>query len=214
MRRHAPAFAGTIWDMEPLAVNVDDANALRRTVVVGTTGSGKTTFAAGLARILGVPHVELDALYWDPGWTPAPTHEFRARAAEAVTPYSWVVDGNYGAIRDIVWSRATALVWLDMPLALILLRLLRRGLARSLTRRELWNGNRERIWGLVGPDSLLLWALKTHGRRRREYTKLPYEPGYEHLKVFRLRSPQGAGLWLAAVAEAVGRCNPETPGRD
>ncbi len=55
-----------------------------RVAVVGLSGSGKTTVAAELARILGCPHVELDALHWGPGWSEAEPETFRA-AAEAAT---------------------------------------------------------------------------------------------------------------------------------
>jgi len=98
----------------------------RRIVVVGTTGSGKTTLAGELARRLEVPHVELDALHWEPGWTEAPTDLFRERVTHALSGEAWVADGNYSAVRDIVWSRADTIVWLDYSLPTMLYRLARR----------------------------------------------------------------------------------------
>src|SRR5205809_1832315 len=88
----------------------------RRVVVVGTTGSGKTTLAGRLAQRLGVPHVELDALHWEANWVEAGDEVFRERAARALTGSAWVVDGNYSKVRDIVWGRADMVVWLDYPL--------------------------------------------------------------------------------------------------
>ena len=85
----------------------------RRIVVVGTTGSGKTTVAAELAKRLHAPHVELDALHWGPAWTEVPDDVFRERTLEAIARDSWVADGNYHQIRDILWPRADAILWLD-----------------------------------------------------------------------------------------------------
>jgi adenylate kinase family enzyme len=95
---------------------------------VGSTGSGKTTFARALASILGVPRVELDELNWGPNWMPFDDATFRKRVAAATSGDAWVVDGNYGGrgARDIVWPRADTVVWLDLPLHITLARLWRR----------------------------------------------------------------------------------------
>src|SRR5438132_8383373 len=91
---------------------------LRRVVVVGTSGSGKTTLAREIARRLSLPHVELDAVHWGPGWTEPPVELFRQRTQEALQGDRWVADGNYGKVRDLVWGRAEMLVWLDYALPL------------------------------------------------------------------------------------------------
>ena len=90
--------------------------APRRAAVVGTSGSGKTTLATSLAQRLGLAHVELDSLYWGPDWTPAPRERFREQVARALSGEAWTTDGNYGAVRDIVWARADTVVWLDLSL--------------------------------------------------------------------------------------------------
>ncbi len=154
--------------------------------------------AGELARRLGVSHVELDALHWDPGWAAAPREVFRERA-DAALPVDdrWVVDGNYGAVRDISWGRADTLLWLDYPLALVFWRLARRTLWRSAARIELYNGNRENLWEhLFTRQSLFLWLLRTHGRRRREYPATLARPEYAHLRVERFRHPMDAQAWL------------------
>ena len=100
--------------------------------MVGSTGSGKTTFARALASILGVPRVELDELNWGPNWTPFDNATFRERVAAATSGDAWVVDGNYGGrgARDIIWPRADTVVWLDLPLHVTLARLWRRSVGR------------------------------------------------------------------------------------
>jgi adenylate kinase family enzyme len=76
--------------------------SFKRTVVIGTSCSGKTRFAGKLAQLLRVQHIELDALNWLPNWTPRPDEEFRSLVKEAVSTNEWVVDGNYSRTRDIV----------------------------------------------------------------------------------------------------------------
>src|SRR5918912_2264290 len=142
---------------------------LPKIAVVGTSGSGKTTVARELASRLGVPHVELDALFHGPNWTPTPVDEFRARVARAIEGDAFVVDGNYGAVRDIVWPRLELVVALDYPFPLIFAQLLRRTVTRAITREPLWNDNRESLrLSFASRDSILLWSLTTHRRRSRE----------------------------------------------
>jgi adenylate kinase family enzyme len=100
--------------------------SMQRVVVVGTSCSGKTTLARQLSQMLGVPHIELDAVHWLPNWQPRPTDEFRRLVAEAVARESWVMDGNYSSTaRDIVWDRATTLIWLNYPFRVVFWRALR-----------------------------------------------------------------------------------------
>lgn len=171
---------------------------MRRIAVVGSTGVGKTTLAREIARRAKRPHVELDALHWDANWTPAERSLFRERAEAAVRGDTWVTDGNYSAVRDIVWGRADTLVWLDYPLSIILRRLVQRTIRRVVSQEELWNGNRERLRDQLGRESLVFWALKTYEKRRREFLQALREPPYAHLTLVRLRSPQETDAWLNA----------------
>ena len=174
-------------------MNSPTRNALIRAVVVGTSGAGKTTFARALAERMGVPHIEFDAYRHGPNWTETPDAVFRRRIADAASAAGWVADGNYSIARDIVWSRAAAVVWLDYPFPLIFWRLFRRTVGRSAKRTELWNGNREQLWRhFLTKDSLFLWALKTHRRRKRGLLAAFEMPEYRHLTVFRLRTPAQA----------------------
>ena len=172
----------------------------QRINVVGVPGSGKTTLARQLADCLNVPHIELDALHWEPDWEEAPVAIFRARVAAALSKPAWVVDGNYSKARDVVWVRADTIIWMDYTLSVILIRLFRRTLRRIITQQELWNGNREN-WrtAFFSRDSLLLWTIKAYPRRKREYPQLFKQPEYAHLAVVRLPSPRTATQWLAEI---------------
>ncbi|MDQ3553411.1 MAG: adenylate kinase [Chloroflexota bacterium] len=171
---------------------------MRRVVVVGTSAAGKTTFARRLAAILDVPHVELDALNWGPGWTEADPDVFRARVAAALdASEGWVVDGGYSHLRPLIWGAADTVIWLEFPLPVILLRLTRRTLVRVIGRQELWNGNRER-WrtAFLSRKSLYWWVLTTHrGRRKRTEDALSL-PEHRRLRAIRFRSPRQAEQWI------------------
>jgi adenylate kinase family enzyme len=168
-----------------------------RIVVVGVTGSGKTTTAARLARVLVIPHVELDALHWQPNWVEMEREAFRELVTRALAGPAWVTDGNYRKARDIIWARANTLVWLDYPLPVILWQLTWRTLKRVVTREELWNGNRETFREqFLSKESLFLWAIQTYPRLRKTYPQFLASPEYAHLQVIRLSSRRETARWL------------------
>ena len=178
-------------DTENRPLNTD------RIAVVGTTGAGKTTLAGEIARALEMPHVELDYYRFRPNWVEAPNDEFRESVREALQGNRWVADGNYGLARDVIWPRATLLVWLDYPIYVVMWRLFWRTIGRGILRKELWHGNREMLWWhFVTRDSLFLWALKTHWRRRRQIPEQLERPEHGHLELVHLRSPRAAREWM------------------
>jgi adenylate kinase family enzyme len=159
--------------------------------VRGTTGSGKSTFAAELAARLGVPHIELDALHHGPNWTEAPADELqrRVRAAMAAAPNGWVIDGNYdGKLGSLVADAADSTVWIDPPFHTVFIRVLTRTLDRVWNDVELWNGNRE-SWRTAfwGRDALIWWAIRAYFRHRRLWAGRGYT---------RLRSDGAKKAWL------------------
>jgi len=177
-----------------------NARCGQRISVIGTSGSGKTTVAGQIARRLGIPHVELDALYWETDWTPTPLDVFRERVSQALSGDAWAVDGNYSKVRDLIWSRADTVVWLNYWLPVIMWQLVWRTLRRGLTQEELWGGNQESLTrALFSRESILLWALQTYRRRRREYPVLLSQSEHAHLAVAHLRSPRAARDWVLSL---------------
>ncbi|MDA8322753.1 MAG: adenylate kinase [Actinomycetota bacterium] len=177
---------------------------MRRICVVGNSGSGKTTMAAGLASALSIPHLELDSVFHQSGWQPLEREEFRRRVADFTAGPAWVVDGNYSTVRDIVWSRADTVIWLDLPRHQVMRQLARRTLRRMATGEELWNGNRERWQNLTRFDpeqSILVWAWTRHRVYRSRYEAAQHDPANAHLAFIRVRSPgQAAALLRGARA--------------
>jgi len=187
---------------------MEDANRAepmpgRRINVVGASCSGKTTMAAALADVLGLEHVEVDALYHGPDWTPTPFPILRDRVARLTAGDRWVVDGNYSQVRETFWRRADTVVWLDFGIGLVLYRMFHRTRRRVLRKEPLWNDNREdlRSW-LFSRDSLLLYTLRTYRSRRREYLALLAGPESAHLVKLHFARPAEAECWLRAVRAA------------
>jgi len=161
--------------------------------VIGPTGSGKTTFARALAQKLGVPHIELDALFWKPSWVESSAEELRAKVERALAVDGWVVDGNYsGKLGTYVIDRADEIVWLDLPLRTTWSRLFLRTVRRLWTRELICGSNRENFrQAFLSRESILIYALRTY--RRTRASRKEWIAGY---RVARLRSPREVEQYL------------------
>lgn len=175
----------------------------QRIVVVGTSCSGKTTFARQLAQTLGLTHIELDAIHWQPNWCPRPLEEFRALVEKVIAGESWVVDGNYSKVRDLVWKRATHIIWLNYPILFVFARAIRRAVRRIVFQEVLFSGNRE-TWRLtfLDRDSILWWIIKTYRRRRREYRTLLGQKREAHPACIEFRTQSQADEFLHSLKSA------------
>lgn len=153
-----------------------------RCVVVGTSGAGKSTFAVALAHATSCPHIEPDALYWSPEWTAVPHQQFEARVRAATDGECWVADGSYTAVRELLWGRATHIVWLNYGRGIVFPRVLWRTLSRGLLRTRLSHGNRESLrMAFCSRDSVLWWSYSTFARNRVKFAGLRDDPTYGHL---------------------------------
>jgi hypothetical protein len=201
----------------------DSPNALRyshRILILGRTGSGKTTLARKLADSIDVPHIELDALYFGPTFTTVPLAVLRERTLAALSGDRWVTDGNKAAVRDLVWPRADTVIWLDYPLRVSVWRLGKRAIRRTLVlKSEAADGEvkagfvKKLFLGARG----VITALRSHRGQRRLYPKLFAEPQNQHLAIVRLRSPRATHRWLEDVSvvesPAVVRLSSRSSGR-
>ena len=177
---------------------------MARVIVIGTSCVGKTTFARSLALALSFPHIELDALYWQPNWKPTPPDEFCALTAQALSQEYWVTDGNYAVVRDLIWSRATTVIWLNYVFPVVLWRALTRTTRRVLTGEELYSANRESLrMALFSRESILWWVLTTFHWRRKQYRQLFDTRTCPRLVYVELRNPTEARHFLAGLETTV-----------
>jgi adenylate kinase family enzyme len=177
-----------------------------RIAITGPSGSGKTTLAVELARALGIRHVEIDALHHGPNWESCGAETLRERVSAATEGDGWVTDSTYHSmLGSLVLDRADVIVWLDLPVPLVMWRLLRRTHVRNRDKLELWNGNVEPGWRESA--KYLIWpAFKRAFENRREFPK-----AYARLDVRRLRSDADVRRFVQSVStSAVQGSDPRT----
>ena len=187
----------------------------QRIHVVGNSAAGKSTLGQRLARILDAPFVELDALNWQPDWVglnitnPA---ELDRRMREATAGASWVAAGSYMRFAQAAfWDRLQTVVWLDLPMPLLLYRMLSRSWRRWRSNELLWGSNYERFWPQLmvwrKQDSLVWWIVTQHRRKRRELVAAMADPRWVHVRFVRLTSDREITAFTALlerVAAAAG----------
>lgn len=172
-----------------------------RVLIAGVTGSGKTTLARRLARLWSLEHIELDALFHGPNWTPRPEFLDDVRAFAATD--RWVTEWQYTSkgTDEIMTPRAQLAVWLDYPYPVVRRRLICRTLGRSILRTGMYNGNVEKpIWQLLATndpeENILAWQATTRGYWS---AKMPEtRQRFPHLTIVRLTHPRETERWLKA----------------
>ncbi|MFF1451185.1 adenylate kinase [Streptomyces sp. NPDC058274] len=169
---------------------------MKRVLVVGISGAGKSTLARRLAEQLAVPYHEMDSLYFTgPGW--AVNDEFVAEIGRITEGPGWIFDSlGYPEVRDLLWERADTVVWLDYSRRVIMPRILRRSLRRTLSRERVFGGNRETVSDWFRRDHPAWWAWTQHAARRAEIGRRADDPRFAPLEVIRFHRPAEAGRWL------------------
>src|ERR1700747_2730402 len=99
---------------------------MRRVLVLGCPGAGKSTLARRMAAALTLPLVELDRMFWRPGWVEAPREEFRDAVVRLAAMPAWIMDGNYRFTFDLRLPVADTIVFLDLPRRICMWRIIMR----------------------------------------------------------------------------------------
>lgn len=135
---------------------------MRRVLVIGSGGAGKSTFATALGTRLGLPVIHLDAHYWQSGWVATPAPQWRARVAQLLAGDGWVMDGNYGGTMTERLAACDTVIFLDLPRTVCLWRIVQRAIRYAgRSRPDMTPGCPERLsWEFV-------WWVWTYPSRRR-----------------------------------------------
>jgi adenylate kinase family enzyme len=145
-----------------------------RVLVIGTSGSGKSTFAERLAARTGAAYVELDLINWAPGWHDRHLEEpaaFLDDVDAATRGARWVVSGGYSMTRPILLPRLTDLVWLDLPRWQVMRQVIRRSVQRAASGDDVFPGCREDWPRLLTAEHPIRWAWSTHRSGRVKFGK-------------------------------------------
>jgi adenylate kinase family enzyme len=136
--------------------------SVRRVLIIGCAGAGKSTFAAELAHKTNLPLIHLDREFWRPGWVHTPRDEWRTKIAELAARDAWIMDGNYDSSLDLRLPRADTVIWFDYPRFLCLRRVLKRiATTYGKVRPDMAPGCREQF-----DFQFLLWIWNFNRRER------------------------------------------------
>ncbi len=173
----------------------------KKILVAGSTGAGKTTLAQALAARLEIPFHEMDALaFAGPGWRE--NERLAQDVSRIVSGPCWIFDSfGYPEVRDLLWSGADTIVWLDYPRSVVMHRVLRRSAVRTLLRRRVFGGNVETVGSWFSASHPAWWAWSQYAGRRAEIASRCAR--FAPLNVIRLTSPRAAAEWLATVPQRV-----------
>ena len=172
-------------------VTLDDLVQYQRINIIGTSGSGKSTFARSLAEVLQLPYFEMDQLFWKPEWVESTDEEFLPKVEQVAEGPQWVLDGNYSRTSVIKLNRAQLLVWIDLPFLTTTFSVTCRAIKRSFSKKELWpdTGNRESLQkSFFSKDSIIWWSITHYRATVIRYEQLMHSGDHEHIAFLRFRS--------------------------
>lgn len=186
---------------------------MRRLVVLGSSGSGKTTVARRLADVLGYPLLELDSVFHRDGWADTADDNFVPIVEEFTDQPAWVVDGNYTSqgMRETLWPKADTFIWLDPTRSQVMRRVIARTLRRVITRERLWNGIREpwtNLYSLDPHQNIIVWAWTRYHGTKEKYEACLEDGSWNHATVHRLSTSSH----IASLLDQARAVRPEPPG--
>ena len=164
---------------------------MKKINIVGSSGSGKTTFGRKLSKIINIEYYEIDSLFWKANWTKTENKEFRKKIEDITNLEEWILDGNYQKLNDLKLERADTVIWLNTSFIMTLIQSLKRAFVRITSKKELWEGtgNRETIKKtFFSKDSILLWMVSNFFKMRKRYEKIIETNIYDHIDFIILKN--------------------------
>ncbi|RUP40908.1 MAG: adenylate kinase [Acinetobacter sp.] len=171
--------------------------------VIGTTGSGKSTFARKLARQLELRPIEMDDLFWLDDWQEPTDGVFFEKLKNKMdrTTGGWVLDGNYTRTMSLKLVKIDTIVWLDYSFSRNFFHLMKRSLFNLISQRKLWenSNNRESLKLLFSKQSIFIWLIQQYPRNKAKYQMMMQDQKYQHIQFIRLTSPKQAAEFLQQI---------------
>ncbi len=169
--------------------------AMKKLLVVGSGGAGKSTFSKRLGEKTGIEVVHLDMLYWRAGWIEPPKDEWRQTVENLLAKDEWIMDGNFGGTMEMRLAACDTAIFLDLPRTVCLYRILKRWLTyRNANRPDMTSGCNEKIdWKFLG----WIWGYPKNKKPTVEATLKRFE---NDKTIIRLRSKREVEDFLAKTA--------------
>jgi adenylate kinase family enzyme len=139
---------------------------MKRILVIGNSGTGKSTLAKRLSTCLNLPYFPSDPFYWEPGWKLTPADRVFQQVRDVTSQKSWILDGNFDEYHEFVWRQADCILWLDYSLSIILKQVIIRNFKWLLTREPGWSGNRMTLRRAV---SGVRHAIRSYSLKKKKY---------------------------------------------
>ncbi|POX39193.1 adenylate kinase [Streptomyces sp. Ru72] len=185
---------------------------IKRIVVVGAAGSGKTTLVRALGEALETPVTDLDLLFWGPAWSRVELNVFRERTQKVLANERWIIAGSYfRQVADLVWAQADTVVWLDLPRRVSFSRVLRRTVRQFVRREDVFPGCRQSLRA-AWRDRLFHSAWREPEKYRSVIPELLDRPEYGHVSLVHLQSRRAVAAWLANCVGLEGSLQQESDG--
>lgn len=188
-----------------LLTSPNNMRPMRRVNIVGTSASGKSTFARQLAKKLNFSYIELDDLLWMDNWQETPDPEFFQKLQHAIDQaeqhpqrQGYILDGNYTRTSHLTWHQIDTVIWLDLLFHLNLYQSIKRALYRAVSKKPMWqnSNNTESFGRILSRESIILWMIKTHKKNRNKYQDRMNNPEYAHIQFIHLSSRKAIQQFL------------------
>lgn len=99
---------------------------MKRVMIIGCSGSGKSTFSRKLNEMTQLPLIHLDQKYWKPNWVEPSKEEWRKTISGIVQEEEWIMDGNFSGTWDLRIPRADTIIFIDKPTYISFYRMMKR----------------------------------------------------------------------------------------
>jgi adenylate kinase family enzyme len=175
----------------PLRINVCK---MKRILVIGTSGTGKSTLAQRLSNILRLPFFATDHFYWESGWKTTTDDKVLQQVKDVIHREAWILDGNFDNERELVWKQADCIIWLDYSLPTICRRIVFRNFLWAMTRQSIWSGNRMTLRRAI---SGIRHAVKSYSLKRKNYPQWLAE--LSGIETHRFHTSRETDTWLQSL---------------